>query len=658
MINIYYTLPAQPHIFPKPIYTKVSGLHYIVIILLFITDPHPCIAQEHSLSVVSNMPAPSIKREIEMIINNVEEKHRDSAILLYKNLLQNSLKKPTPKETVHILHRLGILSAYQGTYTQAIQYHEKALANCDSTIPCSTFTDIHTEIGHAYYAIGLYQKATDSYIKAAGYAEHCENAGAPPAYLYNNIGAVMAILRQFEQAISYFNKAVEYGIKVKDTVLIANSFNNIGGTFVEMGQIDSGLKYLDSSIRLKRINEKPQNLYTSLVNMSLTYLRLNLPDSALRFVNEARAISAKHDLHHQLQYEVILISGKVFIDKKQYKKAEEQLSMMWEDRYSLTPQNRRAIMKYMAQLYQATGRYKQANAVLNEFIPLSDSLSGQEISLKVAEWEAYYRNTEKEKEITQNKLLLVARDKQLALQRLWMFVIIAFLGLTMISVLFYLRIKKKKLEKEREIERLKGIIEGEEKERERLAHELHDGVNSQLAVARILLHKMKIGYHYDYETLNKMGDVIEITDKEVRKVAHNLAPDDLLVRGLPAAIETYCTDLFTESSIRADVQVYDTFEDLPVLLQLNIYRIVQELAHNVVKHAEATEVTLLLHKEGNEIALTIDDNGSGISEENNFNGIGISSIRERVKAYNGSFQIDSTPGKGTHIQIRLSTING
>lgn len=213
------------------------------------------------------------------------------------------------------------------------------------------------------------------------------------------------------------------------------------------------------------------------------------------------------------------------------------------------------------------------------------------------------------------------------------------------------------LQQEKAIELLQASIRGEEKERIRLAHELHDGVSSQLSVMKAYLLALQ-GSHPELAETDDFRQIMQTLNEtagDVRKTAHNLVPDALTQRGLAETARTFCEQIATGRNLRIEFEAYGNFRSLPDYLVLSIYRMIQELVHNILKHAHATHAIILLNRQNDRIHLTVEDNGVGMDPARaGSKGLGLKGLHAKVNALNGYVSLESSPGNGTTIYIELA----
>jgi len=206
------------------------------------------------------------------------------------------------------------------------------------------------------------------------------------------------------------------------------------------------------------------------------------------------------------------------------------------------------------------------------------------------------------------------------------------------------------------------LIDNQEKERHRLAQELHDDIGQRLALLGAQLdlffrwpRDSSGDSHTPIGVLDRLLDSIRVLASDVQKMAHGLHPAKLDQLGLPVALRSLCRDIGNLKRFRVHCSMETIGRGLPHLTALCLYRVAQESLHNVVKHSAATEVSVTLDIQRSELCLVIIDNGVGFDSEleSNRSGIGIISMKERLRQASGDFFLQSKPGCGTRIEARV-----
>tara|TARA_R110001632_G_scaffold150172_4_gene267586 strand:- start:2251 stop:4098 length:1848 start_codon:yes stop_codon:yes gene_type:complete len=218
--------------------------------------------------------------------------------------------------------------------------------------------------------------------------------------------------------------------------------------------------------------------------------------------------------------------------------------------------------------------------------------------------------------------------------------------------------RTEKILKEKEIETINAMVSGQEKERQRLAGELHDNLGSTLATVRMQVENLERNLEKvdnPKALLTKTHRLINEAYEKVRTISHERNAGVLAKDGLLPAIQRLANTISSEDGLSIEVEDFGLEQRLSNDLEITIFRIVQELVTNIVKHAKATEATISLTQHEGELNILVEDNGRGfkVGTLQNKNGMGLGSIERRVEHLEGSMSVDSTLGRGTHIIIDI-----
>lgn len=229
-------------------------------------------------------------------------------------------------------------------------------------------------------------------------------------------------------------------------------------------------------------------------------------------------------------------------------------------------------------------------------------------------------------------------------------------------VLLHIDITRRKLLEGRLLEHEKlrlfttGLINGQEDERRRIARELHDGLNQQIAVLAIELGLLARRDPDPQELQSSLGvlqrQAVELSD-QVRRISHQLHPAALEHAGLAGALRSLCAEFGGREGLAVDLEV-GRMEVLPAPLALCLYRVAQECLRNASRHSGAGRVTVYLGCDGESVRTVVTDNGRGFDPEAAASrGLGLVSMEERVDLLGGCLQVNSSAGQGTRIEARL-----
>jgi signal transduction histidine kinase/ligand-binding sensor domain-containing protein len=234
--------------------------------------------------------------------------------------------------------------------------------------------------------------------------------------------------------------------------------------------------------------------------------------------------------------------------------------------------------------------------------------------------------------------------------------IVIGLMLSFVSIRFYLtrqlKIKTRELELKQSV-RMNAIIETEEKERKRIAGELHDGLGQLLSTARLNIAGLDDNVeNKDSVLLKNSLQLLDEACAEVRTISHNMMPGALIRLGLMAAVNELINKINDTEKLKIefDTNLEERFSET---IEIALYRIVQEVLNNMVRHAEAKNIRVKMGKSKGQLEIRIVDDGKSfdVSQIANSEGLGWKNIYSRVEILNGSINVESEKGKGTSIFI-------
>lgn len=224
-----------------------------------------------------------------------------------------------------------------------------------------------------------------------------------------------------------------------------------------------------------------------------------------------------------------------------------------------------------------------------------------------------------------------------------------------------IKTQKQKLELEKlryEYAVSKALIEGQNSEQKRISEDLHDGLGQTLTAASLNLmaleNELKSPNVKQQEYLNSLKKLLNNTIHDIRNISHNLMPSLLEEEGLESALDELCNRNLKGIKMDISLQINGLDERIDENIEISVFRIVQEVISNTIKHASASSLNIRLTKEGNQLILDTIDDGIGFNPETTRKkGIGLKNITVRTTLLKGNIKVDSVPGKGTHIRIEI-----
>jgi two-component system, NarL family, sensor kinase len=244
------------------------------------------------------------------------------------------------------------------------------------------------------------------------------------------------------------------------------------------------------------------------------------------------------------------------------------------------------------------------------------------------------------------------------------FVLAALIFIAFITglFLFIFQYRKKIIlhEKEKQLLALNSILKGQDEERNRMAKDLHDGVGSMLSGIKLSLSALSSNLQMaenEKRVFNKSFTQLDSAITELRRVAHNMMPEALLKFGLKEAIQDYCDDINETNTVKIKYAFIGNLPGNDKNLDLILYRIIQELTSNIIKHAAAKNILIQVNRHAKGITLVVEDDGKGFNPAEKAKGAGLSNIQSRVDYLKGSCEIQSEAGSGTSVTVEIPLVN-
>jgi two-component system, NarL family, sensor kinase len=594
----------------------------------------------------------------------------------------------------------------------AIIYGNKAIQESKKLQDSVILAQVYSDLGAVYYRKSDYKTAKANYLTAYQIRKNRNDitgmarAAVNLANIYNKENKKTLALKSYLEAIDYFEKTNNFGI-------VAMTNANIGSLFLELKNYSKSMSYTKKAIQYQEENHIETDLTTSYLTMGNIYLKLKDTINALQFYNKSIVSSKKTGNNLALSAAFNNISSIKIEQKKQIEanklieksssmlkklKANNNESALALNLVSKTISEKKyfeaqkILLKlkhqyskndlYKSELWQTYIFLVQTHSYLNRpdsatyyikaSMKLQDAIIEKTVQKQTSELETEYQTEKKEKDLlkTKNKLF----QKEVALQKEKLDVqakkntIITILILVgLLILLSYGIYRKKQLEqkaflaaeqtKQRQI-LTQAVIEAEESERKRIASDLHDGVGQLFSAVKMnlsgLLNRMDITKDDDRFLAEKTMALVDESCKEVRVISHKMMPNFLLKSGIAADIKSFIEKI-DENSLKITFESEGFKEQLEFNEEIILYRVIQELINNVIKHANADELQIYLNKTNENIQVKIIDNGVGFDYNKAIEkgGLGLKNILVRIKYLKGTVQFLSNSPTGTKVQIEI-----
>ncbi|MBX7204004.1 MAG: sensor histidine kinase [Bacteroidia bacterium] len=513
-------------------------------------------------------------------------------------------------------------SAFASLY-QSLQYSEKIYDT-------ATIISTHTAMGDMNFDYKEYGRALQQYETALALAQSNRLIKERKNALAGK-GNVLYKQNQYAEALRCYLQIDSVSKFIHDDIGNAQNLNNIALCYAGLKQEKKALVYYTLALdAYKKFGMKSEeaNLY---YNIAILYKDINLPDSAIYFLTLSNTLAT------EIQEPEQLMEG----------------------------------YKLLAEIWAGKGDYLKAYRYHVQYNQLNDSMLTVEKIASISEMQTKYDTEKKEQQI----VLLDQQNKTKAAQRNALIAGSAVLLLALFVLGFYYIQRNKIARKNQEIAEQKivsllnetelktynAMIEGQEEERKRIATDLHDRLGSMLATVKLLFSSLdsKID-RMQKENNEQFATAKSLLDEacgEVRRISHNLSSGIVMSFGLVPALEELCHSVDQSKLIKCKLMAYGMDERLDQTIELGVYRMVQELFSNILKHAKAHKVTVQLNHIEGSLNVTVEDDGVGfdVEEKRKSGGMGLHNLEKRAAQLNGIYTVDSRPGKGTISIIEIPT---
>lgn len=517
-------------------------------------------------------------------------------------------------------------------------------------------------------ALNQQQQETDSAIQY--YLESANlygKLGFPEKSIvaFYNISGIYRYLGDTAQALYYARQTRAIAVSSNDSIYLLRSLIVLGDAFVLSEKYDSVLWSASAGLAMEQRLKMPfaYGKFHDLLGQYYSNNTLKYDSAIYHFKIALDTIS-----FFEIPFDQAIVLqhlGEIYLKKGDYissinysKKASDQARKLDLNHVLFYT------LKNISRAYDAIDNYQESLKYLKDFLIVSDTLQNRNNRKAVMELEARYQTQKKEAQLA---VQLKTIQKKTFTNYL---LAIGLLAIACISILiiFLFRNKQKlqrqrinELETEKQLAATEAVLKGEAQERTRLAKDLHDGLGGMLSGIKYSFQTMKgnmIMTPENQEAFERSMDMLDSSINEMRRVAHNMMPEALVKFGLDTALKDYCNDINKSGVLKVTYQS-DGLQSAIIdqTTSITLYRIVQELVSNTIRHARATTaiVQLILSEQG--IALTVEDNGKGFDTTilQHTKGIGWSNIQSRVDFLKGRLDVKSSAEKGTSVLIEIST---
>lgn len=563
------------------------------------------------------------------------------------------------------LNTIGITYEAQGNYEEAMTYELKALDIRKRLGDKLKMANTLNTLGIIHDEKGDYPKALAYYFDARTIYESLKEE-SKIAMVLTNIGIVLRAQKEYKNVVTYYRQAMSIYQKLGNRFGLAACHSNLGAVYLNIPNYDSAIYYSLLASKEFEAQNIRQFLPTTLSNVAIAFDRSGQYEKSRTYFLQARKF---HEEYHNQKELSFTLSQLARLESKlgnygiAVHHADEALDIA--TRIKAKEQIMQA-HEALAEVQARTQNYKDAYAEHVLFMEAKDSLFQKDKAKSLQELQTKYE-TEKHKQ----EIVLLNQENELkstVIERNYLIIGGLVLILVLLALVFYLwRVKSIHRQKEvaqEQKERLRetqinAVIESQEQERKRFAADLHDGMGQLVAALQLNIQsiKNKSDQENTISLVENSEQLLHDIQQEIRNTAFNLMPPVLGKEGLIPAVRELIRRITKGSAIKVEFTVHEVASRFPDVIEISVYRIIQEVVSNILKHGNASHLIIAFTGFESEVVLTIEDDGVGFDLsrfQNSRQSNGWRTIETRLNLIKGAMEYDTMEGRRNNsVVIRI-----
>lgn len=532
---------------------------------------------------------------------------------------------------------------------------------------------------------------------------------ASKAHYYLGTGNVLNGL--YDNAVKWYLQGLQEAEETKYTELEYNNKLGLAKSYIYQGNTDKAIRLLEESLS-EFAPEYPSLKTQNYILLGKAYRFNQNYDNAEHYYNEATKISktlddeemqltirlemaklkeANNDFEAAFseyeitrneakakEFDAIYFEGSLLLARLYYKQGYYDIAVLGLSTAYINAldsdnlQFQRESLILQSRCFQQKKEFENAYAAMTQLFRVIGEINTKQQQAIIKELEVQYETLEKEKEINsleEDKLLKEAElDRQKTIKNAFLIgFLIILIPIIALLFVYYQKIqtqselskkqeeintqKVKSLIQEQELNLIKAAIEGQDEERKRIAQELHDSIGGNLAGIKLQLSSLA----KDSDALKTINNQIDETYQLVRDISHTLIPKKFKQNAFTDLVQEFAKSISNTSTIQVAFHPHPkkNINKIDEKIQVELFKILQELMTNTLKHAHAKNVDIHLNLIGDELSLLFEDNGKGFNTLEKETGIGLKNITSRIQKLKGTLHIDSSKNRGTVIAIEI-----
>jgi signal transduction histidine kinase len=601
--------------------------------------------------------------------NEYENNEPEKAKQYYRQAILLSRKLNDNKGYYKALTYISNTFIVQGNLDSMLYFNEQALAVAREMKDSMNIGVSLFNVGVAYRERYEFEKAIAYCLEGRAIMEKKQNKKVE-VQMNDALQVLYNYRTEYDKAILYGEKAVQQSRELNLKGFLAQSLLNLSLSYGEKGDLQKAEVLVKEALQIAVELKDVRYEATALQNLAGIFLKkgdyVQLETYAERSLILYRQIGS-------VDGEAIALRGLAVcnLQQKNLVKAKdfaEQALLI--DRKNKFKKEEASILRVLSAIYFAAGDVKNGLKYDLESEAVLEAMVKDVLSENSANLEKKYETQKKESQIKQLEAEKKVQQLSIKQKNIFNYILIGGLAsLLLISLLGFRTYRQKQklqqqriseLETQQQLTATEAVLKGEEQERTRLAKDLHDGLGGMLSGIKYSFNTMKgnlIMTPDNAQAFERSMDMLDSSIKEMRRVAHNMMPEALVKFGLDTALKDFCNDINQTGALGITYQSIGLEgQEINQTTAITIYRIVQELINNTMKHAGAKAAIVQLTKSGNQISVTVEDDGKGFDTAilHQSKGIGWTNIQNRVDFLKGKLDVNSEAGKGTSVLIELT----
>ncbi len=601
-----------------------------------------------------------------VLAHQIQGSYPDSAYAIAQEMERVSMESNYQEGIAFAHMRMGYLDNIRGRNTRAKWYMNSVIDIRKDLQDYEGAAYACITLSYIYQNTGFPDSAFLVMYNALKYQEPTQNEA-----LLGSIHLQLAYLGSIynhdeNEIIAHFEKAKSIAKSHNDTTALIELYSQWGSFYTEKDQFDKALSLF---LKVADLISDQSTLITNNNNLALCYVELKAFEVASNYYHENLTLSKT--LHFPLEEATSYINLGVLHHRLLQADSSEHYYLKALEIYQIT-NNKVEIAGIYERLAASNAQkedYEQALAYHVKFTELSEEIINEERVSSIAEMQVKYDTHQKELAL---QLSLEEEKTQKAQKNVFIVGSLVLALLLLIAILVFIQKqrvnKKNRLLQERkmkgvldaqELKTYQAMMQGQEEERLRISADLHDRLGSMLSTVKLLFSGLEDKLDRQQESNQTQYDtaknIIDDACTEIRRISHNLGAGMVANFGLENAIHELCDSISQSDTLHCKFISHSLPENIPLKVETELYRIVQETFNNVIKHAQASEINIQLNGHSTEINLIIEDNGVGFDSANKkiTNGLGLQSIKNRVSLLAGTCHLDTVKGRGTTFIIDI-----